>query len=371
MKLQEFKLERFFSRHEFSSPYLLCSSDCESYTVEEIVNMHGNAGLTSLLQMSLGYTEGPGSPELRKQISCLYERPKERDILVTSGAEEAIFLFMNAVLEPGDHVIVQYPCYQSLYELGRSIGCQMSKWVMQESNAWALDLDDLRKSLQKNTRAVIVNLPHNPTGYLMPRDQWLALVMMLQERDILLFSDEVYRWLEYDEADRLPAACDVYDNAVSLGVMSKSFGLAGLRIGWIATLNQGIYQQLAAFKDYTSICNSAPSEFLSTIALQHRKLIVDRNRQIIAENLQIADDFFLRHPDHFTWVKPRAGPVAFPRMTEAREADSFCSHLLAVQGLLLLPGSCYDYPQHFRMGLGRKNLPACIEKLEHYVRESL
>ncbi|HWP97628.1 MAG TPA: aminotransferase class I/II-fold pyridoxal phosphate-dependent enzyme [Syntrophomonadaceae bacterium] len=371
MKLQEFKLERFFARHEFSSTYLLCSSDCESYTVEELLNMAGTAGLTSLLHMSLGYTEGPGCPELRKQISSLYEKPKERNIFVTSGAEEAIFLFMNAVLAPGDHVIVQYPCYQSLYELGRSIGCQMSKWEMQESNGWAPDLDDLRKNLRKNTRAVIVNLPHNPTGFLMPRDHWQTLVNMLQERNILLFSDEVYRWMEYDEADRLPAACDLYDNAVSLGVMSKSFGLAGLRIGWIATLNHRIYQQLAAFKDYTSICNSAPSEFLSTIALQNKELIIKRNRQIIVENLQITDDFFLRHPDHFAWVKPRAGSVAFPRMTAVPEADSFCARLLTTQGVLLLPGSCYDYPHHFRIGLGRKNLPACIDKLEHYLRESL
>jgi aspartate/methionine/tyrosine aminotransferase len=334
--------------------------------------MDGEEAIGEFLNLGLGYTEAPGSKELRHQIAVLYKNMEAENILVTSGAEEGIFIFMNSVLAPGDHVIVQYPCYQSLGEIAGAIGCEVSTWEMQEENDWELDLDLLVKKIQPNTRAVIVNLPHNPTGYLMSRKKMAKLLELLQENNIFLFSDEVYRLLEYNESDRLEAACDIYKNSVSLGVMSKSFGLAGLRIGWLATRNHKILKKMASFKDYTTICNSAPSEFIATVALKHHEFLCQRNLNIIKNNLVILDNFFTRYANLFSWVKPKVGPIAFPSIKGCTDVDQFCSDLVANSGVLLLPASCYDFGnKNFRIGFGRENMPVGLEKLEQYVREKL
>jgi aspartate/methionine/tyrosine aminotransferase len=291
-------------------------------------------------------------------------------ILVHSGAEEAIFLFMQAVLQPGDHVIVQWPCYQSLFEIAQSLGCAVTLWEVHPENGWAPDLDELRVSLQPNTRAVIVNTPHNPSGYLMTKADYLALNKCVQERGILLFSDEVYRGLEYDPLDRLPPACDINPNAVSLGVMSKTYGLAGLRIGWIATHNPKVLTRMAVLKDYTTICSSAPSEYLSELAMRHREKIIERNLRIIRDNLILLDGFLARQAGRFEWVRPRAGPIAFPRLI-GEDVEQFSQELVSAAGILLLPGTMYNHPgNHFRLGFARKNMPEALAHLEEYLNES-
>jgi aspartate/methionine/tyrosine aminotransferase len=288
-------------------------------------------------------------------------------VLVHSGAEEAIFLFMHAVLDPGDHAIVHWPCYQSLAEVAQSIGCQVTRWSAREQRSWSLDVEELRRSIRPNTRVMVINNPHNPTGYLMPRDTFEEAVRIAQEHGILLFSDEVYRESEYDPRDRLPAACDLDENAISLGVMSKTYGLAGLRIGWIATHNAAVYARMAALKDYTTICNSAPSEFLAELALRHREKLVQRNVGIITRNLVVLDDFFLRHADLFSWQRPMAGPIAFPRLLEG-DIEDFCDNLIRHASVLLLPGTLFDdNDNHFRIGFGRKNLPEAVSRLEAYL----
>ncbi|MFZ5631350.1 MAG: aminotransferase class I/II-fold pyridoxal phosphate-dependent enzyme [Bacillota bacterium] len=372
MKLRDFKLERYFARHEFNAPYLLCCSDCESFSVKDILALGGEGAYESFLDLRLAYTESPGSPELRQSIAALYRNMGAGDVLVTSGAEEAIFIFMNIALDRGDHAIVQYPCYQSLFEVARAIGCQITKWEAREENGWEPDPEILAKSIKDNTRAIIINSPHNPTGYLMPREKLACIVELARSRDILLFSDEVYRFLEYNEPDRPESACDIYENAVSLGVMSKTYGLAGLRIGWIATKNAGIYKKMAAFKDYTSICNSAPSEFLATLALKHRDLLVRRNLGIIRDNLAVLDRFFDRYAGFFSWQRPKAGPIAFPSIRWDGHVEDFCTDLVHSKGVLLLPGNYFDFGnRNFRIGLGRKNMPRCVERLEEYIREKL
>jgi aspartate/methionine/tyrosine aminotransferase len=189
----------------------------------------------------------------------------------------------------------------------------------------------------------------------------------VQARGILLFSDEVYRGLEYDPADKLPPACDINPNAVSLGVMSKSYGLAGLRIGWIATQNTTVYDRMAALKDYTTICSSAPSEYLSELALRHREQIVERNLQIIRGNLSRLDEFFPAHGDRLEWVRPKAGPIAFPRLI-GEDVEKFCHQLVSTAGVLLLPGTIYEHAgNHFRLGFARKNMPEALSRLEEYL----
>jgi len=367
MRPDDFKLERFFARYEFKAPYLLCCSDCESMSVQDLLKLQPGS-VEEFHSLWLGYTESQGSPALREEIASLYENISTDQVLVHSGAEEAIHNFCASLLTAGDHVIVQMPCYQSLAELPRSCACQVTGWQLRPAGAgWQADLDELQALITPQTRLIMVNSPHNPTGHLFTPEEWQRLIDLAAGQDIILFADEVYKYLEYEQSP-LPWACDLYENAVSLGVMSKSFGLPGLRIGWIATGNRGIFQAMAAYKDYTTICNSAPSEFLATLALRHRSTILDRNRSLVKNNLYLLDSFFARHPEKFEWLRPQGGPIAFPAFRNPVSASHYAEELMASCGILLLPGSCYDYDdRHFRIGFGRANFPEVLQRWEEHL----
>ncbi|PKK89863.1 MAG: aminotransferase [Candidatus Wallbacteria bacterium HGW-Wallbacteria-1] len=373
MKIEPFKLERYFARHEFTAPWLLCSSDCESMSVRDLLEMEPGAS-DALASLWLGYTESLGSPELRQAISELHEIITADDVMVHSGAQEAIFNFMNAAVEPGDHVIVLSPCYQSLSEVAVAAGAEVSSWNLHPisaredtRNSWHLDIDELKSLLKKNTRLVVVNFPHNPTGFLPSREFFAELSALSDLHGFTIFSDEVYRGLEYNSADRLPCMADINPRAISLGVMSKTYGLAGLRIGWIATKNSAVYQQMAAFKDYTTICNSALSEFLAALALRNAPAIAERNLGIINGNLQLLNRFFQEFRHLFTWYEPKAGPIAFPGL-KMGDCRKFCSELIEKAGVLLLPGNLYNENLNcFRIGFGRANMPQALEKFREYL----
>lgn len=366
MKIKPFKLERYFAKYEFSAKYLLASSDCESLSIEELLAFE--PGAEELLKAHwLGYTESLGSPTLREEISRIYGSISPGQVLVHAGAQEAIFTFMQAALEPGDHLIVHWPCYQSLYEIAASIGCQITSWEARVENNWELDVDELKALIQPNTKAIVINTPHNPTGYLMSLETYQETYQCAQSHGIYFFCDEVYRESEHDPADKLPAAGDMGELGISLGVMSKTYGLAGLRIGWISTQNQDLYQKISHLKDYTTICSSAPSEFLAELALRYREELAARNLEIMRANLTLLEDFFSLYHDHFSWVKPKAGPIAFPQLL-SEDVNDFCDRLVREHGVMLLPGTVYDHPgNHFRIGYGRKNMPEALARLEEFI----
>ncbi len=365
MKIPPFELERYFAQHEFTAPHPMCLSDCESLKVNDLLEWEPGA-LEKLKDLWLGYTESQGGPELRKTIASLYQSMTPDEILVHAGAEEPIFNFMNVTLEPGDHVIVHCPCYQSLIQIPQSLGCEVTRWEADASSDWTLDVDFLKKNLRPTTKAVVINLPHNPTGYLMTKQDFKQVTELFKGHGAILFVDEVYRGLEYDPNDQLPAVCDVLENAVSLGVMSKAFGLAGLRIGWIATRNKTVYNSMAKFKDFTTICNSAPSEFLATLALRQRDKILSRNLEVISTNLSLLDIFFESRKESLSWSRPKAGCIAFPQL-RGGEADCFCERTLKKSGVLLAPSSKFQFgDSHFRIGFGRKNLPEVLRRLGEF-----
>lgn len=369
MRIAPFRLERYFATHEFSAPYLLCASDCESMKLQDLLALEPGAR-EQFNSLWLGYTDSRGAPQLRQAISLLYEKVAADQVLVHAGAEEAIFNFMNVVLNPGDHIIVHAPYYQSLGEVARCIGAEVSEWRGDSERAWELHLDDLQELLTARTRVVVVNFPHNPTGFL-PTPEFICELSALSDRNsFIIFSDEVYRGLELDRADRPPAVADVNERAVSLGVMSKTYGLAGLRIGWLVTRDDDLFRELATFKDYTTICNSAPSEFLATLALRQAETIVERNLRIIRGNLDLLDGFFNSHWELFSWHRPRAGSVGFPKLLRGR-VDEFCADLVEKAGVLLLPGTLYgERFNSFRIGFGRSNLPEAIDRFEEYLHTS-
>lgn len=369
MPIQPFKLERYFAKYEFNAPYLLCCSDCEALTAGDLLRMEKDAEL-DFKDLWLGYTESQGHPELREEIAKLYRGITADQVLVHTGAEEAIHNAMHVLLTPGDHVVVQYPCYQSLAEVALSIGCGVSFWKMENSPEWTLDADLLEKHVTNKTKLIIINSPHNPTGYQMPMEQFQYVRDVANARGITLFSDEVYRLLELDVKDRLPSLCEIDENGLALGVMSKSFGLAGLRIGWVVTRNRDLCDKLAFYKDYTTICNSAPSEYLSMIALKHKEGILARNMRIIVDNLERLNEFFRKYPSLFSWKAPKAGPIAFPELKTGNVTD-FCHDLVTKAGVLLLPGTLYDPSyNHFRIGYGRANLYDVLLKLEEYLKSA-
>ena len=369
MKIEDFKLEEYFAKHEFSAKYLLCSSDCESFSIKELLALEDDAE-RNFKEHWLGYTENLGSPSLRNEISNLYGNIDKENVIVFSGAEEGIFVFMNTVLTEGDTIIVQFPSYQSLYEIARSIGCKIVKWEHEEIKNWELDLDLLEDLMREDVKCLVLNFPHNPTGYIPTMKQFERIINIAEENNVLIFSDEVYRFLEYDEKFRLNGACSLAENAVSLGVMSKSFGLAGLRIGWIATKNLELIDKLRKFKNYTTICNSAPSEFLAELALRNKDKIISRNLGIIKRNLNLLDEFFNDYSHLFKWIRPKAGSIGYPRLLIKESSEKFCLNLLKEKNVLLMPSKYYNHDDnHFRIGFGRKNMPEALEKLKEYLEE--
>ncbi len=365
MRWAPFKLERFFARYEFEVEHVLCASDCESMTIGDLLDMEPGAH-HRFEQVWLGYTESAGDPELREAIARIYSSIEPDQILVHSGAEEAIFLFMHALLAPGDQLVVQWPCYQSLAEIARGLDCEVALWRGTAASGWAPDLEALPGMIGARTRAIVINSPHNPTGHQLDRAAFGAVLALAEARGCVVFSDEVYRESEYRAADRLPAACDLSENAVSLGVMSKTYGLPGLRIGWVATHRRNVLARMAQLKDYTTICNAAPSEFLATVGLRHRDTLVARSVGLLRENLPLVDQFLAQHSDWLAWRRPDAGPIGFVRLKgplDAMGADEACERLAREEGILLLPGTVYDVPDHVRIGFGRRDLANGLNRL--------
>ncbi len=369
MKLRDFKLEVFFGKHEFSAPYLLTQSDCASMSMKELLAYEPGAE-EEFLNGGLGYTEVAGSPYLREVISSLYSTITPEEIVVHAGAQEPIFNFANVLLEKGDHVICQFPIYQSSFEVPNSIGCEVSKWSLEQGeNGWTIDIDKLEDMIKPNTKLICLNSPNNPTGYTLKAEEIEKIVEIARRYDLYVFCDEVYKGVELD-GEKRPWFADCYEKGISLGVMSKAYGLAGLRLGWIATKDHEIIEKMKKMKHYTSICTSAPSEYLSMVALKHSDEILNKNRSIIESNLKIADKFFSKYSDLFEYNRPMAGPVAFHKMNIEMPIHDFCETLVAEKGVLLLPSSIYGFKgQYFRMGYGRDNFEESLKKFEEYLIE--
>ncbi len=370
MDLRPFALERYFAKYEFSAKYLLSSSDCDGLLQSELVGM-ADAETADLWQnLSLGYTESLGHTLLREEISRLYQDISPEDCLVIVP-EEGIFIALNSILNAGDHVICTFPGYQSLYEVARGLGCEVTRWQPDEQDGWRFDPAFLKANIRPNTKLVIVNFPHNPTGSYPSLDDYQKILDLARENNLYLFSDEMYRFLEYDPAIRLPSACEAYEKAISLFGMSKSFGMAGARVGWLVARDRALFAKMAAFKDYTTICGSAPSEILSIIALRSKERIIARHLARIKRNLALLDGFFEEFSGRFAWVRPRAGTIAFPGLKGTTTASDFCRKVVQEANIMLLPSTVFDYgDRHFRLGFGRENLPEVLGIFTDYLKRN-
>ncbi|ADE56307.1 MULTISPECIES: aminotransferase class I/II-fold pyridoxal phosphate-dependent enzyme [Aminobacterium] len=368
MKLPAFKIERYFARYEFKTEFLLCPSDCESFSLSELLQMADTESLSLWKNLRLGYTESLGHPLLREEIAALYTGLSKEDVLL-AVPEEGIFLAFNGILEPGDHVIAISPAYQSLYSIPEGMGCEVSYWSVKEKNGeWTLDLDELEGMIRPATKMIVVNFPHNPTGYLPEKKDFLKIVDIASRHDLYLFSDEMYRFLEFDEMSRLPSACTVYEKAVTLGGLSKAFGLPGLRMGWLAAQDREILNITAQLKDYTTICGSSPSEILSLMSLRAKEKILQRNRALIASNLEEIETLFHKHDDLLHWVPPKGGSIAFPALKGNIPIEAFCQEAIDQYGVLIIPGTLFGSKENrFRVGFGRATFSEALKQFEVFL----
>src|SRR3990172_8171052 len=332
MKIKPFELERYFAKYEFSAPYMLSSSDCEPLTLKEVLALADKDSLKLWENLWLGYTESQGHPLLREEVAKLYENISPESVLEIVP-EEGILIAMNVLLEKGDHVISTFPGYQTLYGIAESLGCSITKWLPEvRDNRWKFDIEFIRNSILKNTKLIVVNFPHNPTGALLSKEEFNEILDLAKKNNTFVFSDEISRFLEYEESPRLPPAG----------------------------------------KDYTTICGSAPSEILGIIALRSKETIIRRNLEIIQSNVKLLDEFFGRYSNVFSWCKPDAGSIAFPELKIGKlKVYDFCQNLVKEKGVMLLPSKVYDYKgNNFRIGFGRGNMPKALSLLEGYVLEN-
>lgn len=371
MKYPEFKLENYLTAREFSAPFNLCASDLETYTMSEVIQMADTESLQLWDKLQLSYTEPRGLPELLNEISELYGPDiAHNNILCFAGAEEGIYSMAHALLEPNDHAIIVTPCYQSLEAIPSTL-CSTTAVALRYQEQWSLDIGLIEAAIRPNTKLLVINFPHNPTGALLTREQQQALVQLARKHGIWIFSDEVYRLLELDPADRLPPIASVYEKGISLGVMSKAYGLAGLRVGWIACQDLGMIEKIGEVKHYLSICNSAPSEILSLMALRASEKILARNTQLMRENLALFDRFFEEQAEWFEWIRPKGACIGYPLFKSKKPIDELAEELLKEFGVLIIPSSVYDHSEnHFRVSFGRKNAAKALGLFSQYIEKN-
>lgn len=366
MEIKDFKLERYFAQHEFTAKYLLSSSDCDGYELKSVLSSANNHEINLWDNLKLGYTESKGNPLLRESILQYYTTNAIENVVVASPGE-LNFIAMNVLLSANDHAISISPCYQSLSEVIKSIGCELSYWKPNSEN-WEFDTNDLEKLIQKNTKLIVINFPHNPTGSYITKEQLNKIVAIAKANDAYIFSDEMYHKLIMNNTEELPPIADIYHKGISLWGTSKTFGLAGLRTGWLVSKETDFINKVVAFKDYLSICNSAPSEILSLIALNHIDDFLIPNLKKIKSNVLLFSEFAKKNAIIESFVPPKAGSTSFVKLNINTSALDFSNQLVENTGIMTVPAEMFEYEGKFiRVGFGRDNLSTILNEFDKYL----
>lgn len=325
--LPDFKLETHFSKWEFKARYHMTASDAESISMRDLLAMATPEEREEFEGLWLGYTETFGALDLRETIEATFQNRIASDILCFAGASEGIFAANTVILDKDSHAIVVTPNYQSHETLPIAI-CEATGIPLDPDDGWSLDIDRVAAAVRPNTRLVTINFPHNPTGTILPLDRYTALIELCRKHGIYILHDEIFNGLGPTGTKHLPFVADVYERGLSLNVMSKSYGLPGLRIGWIACEDATLISKMERMKHYLSICKSGPSERLTKIALNNRHTLLARNCAIVDENLPKWDAFFARYPDLFEWQRPDGSCMAFPRYKGSDGVEAFTRSLV-------------------------------------------
>lgn len=364
MKIETFALERWMTTWETKTPYDIAESGIYPQTVRELLDFEPpgrrEETLGRLLDTRLGYSEAPGTLALRSAIAATYHDTSPEEILVTTGAIEANFLLFNVLLEPGDHVVAVFPAYQQLYSVPRAIGCDVSLWTLRPENGFRYDLDELERLVTPRTRLIVVNSPHNPTGAMLSARDFVRIEALAASAGARVLSDEAYRWLEIPGGEPLaPPMRDLHGAGVSVGTLSKPFGLPGLRIGWMAG-PADLVAKCWAMRDYVSLSPGKLNDALAVLALEHRGRIVERTRAIVSRNLEAARTWFAENAETVSWTPPRGGLLALMRYNLDIPSLELSNRLARDHGVMLAPGSAFGVEHHLRIGIGQE--PAVFEE---------
>ena len=360
VRIESFQLERWMTKYEVNVKWDIAESGIYPMSFREILDLlppeQRESELDRLLDLRLGYSEACGSAELRGLIAATYENTSPDEILITTGAIEANFLLLNELLEAGDRIVVVNPAYQQLHSVAKAIGCDVALWTLRDDGGFHFDLDDLRALATPGTRMIVVNSPHNPTGAILSVQQLREVYDLAEELDAWVLSDEAYRWLDLPGSPPLASPMrNLGSRGISTGTFSKPFGLPGLRIGWIGA-PEDVVRRCWGLRDYISLSPGKLNDALAVLAFRHRDQIVERTRQIVAENLPFAEHWFAENADLVSWTPPRGGILALMKYELDLPSLELANRLAEDYSVMLAPGSAFGYEGYLRIGIG--NTPA-------------
>jgi len=377
MPIEPFHLERYFADFEFETPILLGASDCETMSVGDLFDLDPSAR-GRFEEMRLGYTHSRGDAELRAAVADSYGKEVgPEDVLVHAAGVEVITTLMLATLGPGDRMLVQMPCYQVLRTAPVMAGAEVDRLATDPREGWQVTVEAVEEALTPDTRVVALNSPHNPTGRVIPREELRRIAELCGDRGIVLFVDEAYRGTRYEGPVDEFSASELGEHVVTLGLVSKGYGLPGLRLGWLVCRDPSMRAAVERVKDYTTICAPGPSELLATIAIRSRDRILTATRERLRAHLDLLAPLLRARSDLLDWVPPDAGPITFPTLHEAAVREitggtmddrAVAERIRTEAGVLVIPGSLFDAPvPGLRIGFGRANFPDGLARFEAWL----
>lgn len=351
MKIKTFKVEQWMDLYEESAKYNLAETCIDSLTLGELLEIDGcdqEEYFKNLKDVRITYGHIYGSPELTAGIACLYEDILPSQVIPTHGAIGANNMVINTLIEPTDNMISVMPTYQQHYSIPESLGAEVRILQLTLENDFLPDIDVLKKLVDKNTKMITVNNPNNPTGSFIPKERMLEIIEVAKEVDAYLLCDEVYRGISED-GSYMYSVVDLYDKAISVGSMSKSFSLAGLRMGWIVSKDEEVIKLCSERRDFDTISCGVFDDMFAALALKNKEKIFNRNRKIVLKNRKILDDFVESNP-HLKYKKPVAGTTALVYYDIDMPSYELCVKLIEEKGVMFTPGSCFEMEGGLRIG---------------------
>ncbi len=349
MHIATIGVEDWLNVWEKSATYDIAQSTIASMTMEEILSLDGRDGgefYASLDKEKMNYGWIEGSPEFKEEVSKLYRSASPDNILQTNGATGANLLALLALVEPGDHVVAEYPTYQPLYEIPRALGAEVDYWHIQKDLGWNPDIGDLKRIVRPDTKLICINNASNPLGAVLSTDMLEEIAQIARSVGAYVLSDEVY--LPLNDIESFRSMADVYDKAIVTNSLSKTYSVPGVRIGWTVS-NHELADRFRVYRDYTMICGGVFNDALAVHVLKNRKKILARNRAIVKKNLAITQAWIDEEP-RVSWIPPQEVSTSYIELDIPVDDEEFCSNLLREQGVLLVPGSRFELPRGARLG---------------------